>query len=60
MESATFFTPPATASAIFCFPSLQNIHEGPEHEENINTLSMNEETFNQLHTETTTAVATSK
>ena len=34
-ESATFSIPQATASAIFCFPSSQNIHEGPEHEENI-------------------------
>ena len=33
--------------------------KGPEYDKNINTLLMDVEKFHQLHTETTTAVATS-
>ena len=46
MGSTTIFTPLAP--------------EGPEYEKNINTISMYGEKFYQLHTDTTTAVATSK
>ena len=60
MESGTILTPLAPAlKAVFCFPSDPNIPEGPEYEKNINTI-MHGEKFYQPHTETTTAITTSK
>ena len=64
MESATILTPPPPlprALTVFCFPSEpNNIPDGPEYEKIIITISMPGEKFYQLHTEKTTAVATSK
>ena len=57
MENETIHQAPAYA--VFCFPSDPHIPEGPEYE-NITTISMHGEKFYQLHTETTSAVATSK
>ena len=60
MESATILMPTSTGLSGIGLPSEPNIPEGPEYEKNINTISMHGEKFYQLHTETTTAVATSK
>ena len=49
MESATILTPLAQAQAVFCFQQEPNIPEGPEYEANINTISMHEEKFYQIH-----------
>ena len=62
MENATILTPPSTGfRGILLSASEPNISKGPEYEKNnINAISMHGEKFYQLHTETTTAVATSK
>ena len=60
MENATILTPPSTGLRdILRSVRTMNIPERPEYEK-INTISMHGEKFYQLHTDTTTAVATSK
>ena len=49
---------PSTGLSGILLSSEPYIPEGPEYEKNINTISMHGEKFYQLHTETTTAVAT--
>ena len=51
---------PRTGLSGILLSSEPNIPEGLEYEKSINTISMDGEKFYQLHTETTTAVATSK
>ena len=52
--------PSTGLSDILLSASESNVHEGPEYKESINTISMHGEKFYLLHTETTTAVETSK
>ena len=61
MENALILTPPSTRlRGILLSVRTMNSPERPEYEKNINTISTHGEKFYQLHTDITTAVATSK